>query len=204
MQVSLPEDLKNNFISTTTSNKIIVETIKILQKKTKKKCLNFKNWNEIDDSLLRRLFGNYGNKWKIIAKYFPTRTPYQLSYRMKTLKEKDDKKQQKKFKTEKCQEIIMPSKNSKDSDDESKTPDFSNENDSDAKIQQKIFSSSENEIKNYEKNEKIENSFFKKLNYINSLLKYHGKKSDAFSDLDLNENKNKNENENKNKMKKNF
>lgn len=63
----------------------------LIQKKTKKKCQNFKNWGDNEDKLLKRLFRIYGNKWKIIGKHFPTRTPYQLSYRIKTLSENDKK-----------------------------------------------------------------------------------------------------------------
>lgn len=73
-------DTNKNFEEISMKNKNFLRT-----KKAKKKCLNFKNWNSTDDYLLKVLFRNYGNKWKIISKYFPTRTPYQLSYRLKTL-----------------------------------------------------------------------------------------------------------------------
>jgi hypothetical protein len=57
------------------------------QKKFKSRCQNFKNWNETEDNLLRRLYRLYGNKWKIIGKYFSNRSPYQLCYRIKKLEE---------------------------------------------------------------------------------------------------------------------
>jgi len=55
------------------------------KKKKKSKCKKFKNWNCEEDNLLRRLFKIYGNKWKIIEKYFPNRTAYQLNYRVQKL-----------------------------------------------------------------------------------------------------------------------
>jgi hypothetical protein len=66
-----------------------------IEKKFKSKCKNFKNWSEKEDSLLKRLFNVYGNKWKIIGKHFSNRTTYQLSYRIKTLEENDKKRDNK-------------------------------------------------------------------------------------------------------------
>ena len=75
------------------SQKSFQNVCELIQRKSKKKCKNFKNWNDIEDNLLKRLFGIYGNKWKIIGKHFPTRTPYQLCYRLKTLNENEKKEQ---------------------------------------------------------------------------------------------------------------
>jgi len=66
----------------------------LIQRKSKSKCRNFKNWSEVEDNLLKRLFRIYGNKWKIIGKHFPSRTPYQLCYRIKTLDENEKKNQE--------------------------------------------------------------------------------------------------------------
>merc|ERR1711957_144242 len=71
------------------SNNSYLNDCEITQRKSKKKCKNFKNWNDIEDKLLQRLFRIYGNKWKIIGKHFLTRTPYQLCYRIKTLDENE-------------------------------------------------------------------------------------------------------------------
>jgi hypothetical protein len=92
MHVYVAEEENKNLILSDSSDKYGVENYKNYIKKIKKKCINFKNWSETDDNLLKRLFRNYGNKWKIIAKYFPSRTPYQLSYRIKTLGEKQEEK----------------------------------------------------------------------------------------------------------------
>ena len=124
------------------ANKSYLNVDRLIQRKSKKKCKNFKNWNIVDDNLLRRLFGIYGNKWKIIFKYFPNRTPYQLSYRMKTLNEKTSQKS--------STSNILPDPDSNSLEIPSN---------SSSKNYEKLFA------------EIIENSFFEKLDYIKTNLK---------------------------------
>ena len=63
------------------------------KKKLKTKCKKFKNWNYEEDELLSRLFNIYGNKWKIIVKYFPNRTAYQLNYRLQQIVKNKDQQE---------------------------------------------------------------------------------------------------------------
>lgn len=79
---SLKEESKIN-INSVGCDKKNISLLK--QKKPKSKCKKFKNWNCEEDNLLFKLYQIYGNKWKIIVKYFPNRTAYQLNYRMQKL-----------------------------------------------------------------------------------------------------------------------
>jgi hypothetical protein len=188
MKISTPaiENERKNLNTSNTSNQSMEKIIEKSKqkKKHKKKCQHFKNWAETDDLLLRRLFVNYGNKWKIIAKYFPSRTPYQLSYRMKTLIELDEKSK-KKTSMEKQKEIF-DRKISLISDPYMQ---ISEENDLPLpKILHDFHL------------ENVQNSFFRKINYVNSLLNFHYSKNEiekktlkriksenALSNLELNE-----------------
>lgn len=128
------------------------------KKKTKRKCLNFKNWSETDDFLLKNLYKIYGNKWKIISTYFPTRTPYQLCYRIKSLK--------------------LPVTSSWDFDNDSENL-SQNENDKYFKGEDRGFP--------FDLNKDIEESFFARLQTIKKAYELFEYK-DSFKDLNLNEN----------------
>lgn len=142
------------------------KNINLLKKKPKKKCMNFKNWSNTDDSLLKRLFNNYGNKWKIIAKYFPSRTPYQLSYRMKILSE----------------------------DKNNKAKDIDNQEE--LKFNTRSFENSEVNEQNYSSENgnsshkfTIEKSFFENLNFFKKTIQFINAEEN-YEDLELSEEEN--------------